>query len=470
MGKQRRNSADHRFLYKRTSISNAEGLVKKRVALNEALRKKHREQLITAKRRSLPQDYCALTTTQVDSLAVDLLCNDKDVRLEAIRYFCQFILDPAPALIEYIVRGDCIETLSHSLSNIAAGSYELWKRSFAFIPFLISQLDSDNQSLREVSARALGNIAAENLGDMNDEDDKARATIRDNGAVQPLVRMLDSKNPNLIQNACFALANLARGQENELAVFFQTNIVDALKKHLVDDPTETASEVCWVMSYLTAGSAKFREEMVEKGFVPSLVNELKRLVDQGAFILPVLRTIGHLISLENDKCLKLVVDQEHFLGVMVKVINSDQAQDVNIIEGVENLNILDYLTHLVASDDAFDIRKNASNTLLLKDTAAYCIVNVANHGGEHLDQLNHKKLLLAFLDLIKSQDLDVVRLGLGYIELLLTQSPKGKEAIDAVPDCMEALAAITPSDPELYGFANSLIEQYYGEGSSDMKS
>jgi hypothetical protein len=55
MGKQRRNSADHRFLYKRTSLSNAEGLVKKRVALNEALRKKHREQLITAKRRILPQ-------------------------------------------------------------------------------------------------------------------------------------------------------------------------------------------------------------------------------------------------------------------------------------------------------------------------------------------------------------------------------------------------------------------------------
>jgi hypothetical protein len=159
---------------------------------------------------------------------------------------------------------------------------------------------------------------------MNDEDDKARATIRDNGAVQPLVRMLDSINPSLIQNACFALANLARGQENELAVFFETNIVDILKKHIVDDPTETVSEVCWVVSYLTAGSAKFREQMVEKGFIPPLVKELSRLVDSGAFILPVLRTLGHLISLENEKCLKLVVDQEHFLNVMVRVINSDQ--------------------------------------------------------------------------------------------------------------------------------------------------
>lgn len=52
MKKSRRNSnPDHRSLYKRTSISRSpEELVKRRVAINESLRKKHREQLITAKR------------------------------------------------------------------------------------------------------------------------------------------------------------------------------------------------------------------------------------------------------------------------------------------------------------------------------------------------------------------------------------------------------------------------------------
>lgn len=50
-------------------------------------------------------------------------------------------------------------------------------------------------------------------------------------------------------------------------------------------------------------------------------------------------------------------------------------------------------------------------------------MNIANHGPEHLSQLCHSKLLPAFLDLIKSQDADMIRLGLGYIELLLTQLP-----------------------------------------------
>lgn len=50
-------------------------------------------------------------------------------------------------------------------------------------------------------------------------------------------------------------------------------------------------------------------------------------------------------------------------------------------------------------------------------------MNIANHGPEHLGHLHHSQLLPAFLDLIKSHDADMIRLGLGYIELLLTQLP-----------------------------------------------
>lgn len=48
------------------------------------------------------------------------------------------------------------------------------------------------QELQEAAAGAIGNMAAEDLGDMTTEDDEVRETIRNNGAVQPLVRMLDT--------------------------------------------------------------------------------------------------------------------------------------------------------------------------------------------------------------------------------------------------------------------------------------
>jgi hypothetical protein len=163
-------------------------------------------------------------------------------------------------------------------------------------------------------------MAAEDLGDMNDEDDKVRATIRDNGAIKPLVRMLDSNDVRLVQSACFALANLARGQEGQLKEFFTAGLTDKLLKNLSNE--DAATEVCWVISYLTAGSEKFREEVMQKGFGDPLVKDLASLAEQGAVVLPVLRTLGNLVGSEDY--LKVLAEKEAFLSTVVSLIKSDQ--------------------------------------------------------------------------------------------------------------------------------------------------
>lgn len=163
-------------------------------------------------------------------------------------------------------------------------------------------------------------MAAEDLGDMNDEDDKVRATIRDNGAIKPLIRMLDSQDVRLVQSACFALANLARGQEAELSEFFTDGLTDKLLKHLENN--DTATEVCWVISYLTAGSEKFRTQVMEKGFGPPLVKDLSVLSEQGPVVLPVLRTLGNLAG--TEEFLKQLAEQEQFLPTVVALTKSDQ--------------------------------------------------------------------------------------------------------------------------------------------------
>lgn len=155
---------------------------------------------------------------------------------------------------------------------------------------------------------------------MNDEDDKVRATIRDNGAIKPLSRMLDTSDARLIQSACFALANLARGEEGQLQDFLKVNLPEKLLKHLENN--DTCTEVCWVLSYLTAGSDKFREDIMQKGFASPLVKVLATLSDQGAAVLSVLRTLGNLVS--SDDYLKVLAEQDDFLPCAVKLIKSDQ--------------------------------------------------------------------------------------------------------------------------------------------------
>ena len=152
MSKQRRPSvSDHRTLYKRTSISRTpDETLRRRVAINETLRKKHREQLITAKRfRNLSRQeeyesageeepmeersehdqdispYYRLTQEEVQAIQKDLHSETKLVRITAAQHIAKFVLEPAQALIDYITTGDCIEALTVSLMSLPIPNFNL---------------------------------------------------------------------------------------------------------------------------------------------------------------------------------------------------------------------------------------------------------------------------------------------------------------------------------------------------------
>lgn len=68
------------------------------------------------------------------------------------------------------------------------------------------------------------------------------------------------------------------------------------------------------------------------------------------------------------------------------------------------------------------------------------------------------------MDFIRSQDADLIRLGLSYVEMLLTKVTNGRAILDNTSSCMDALASVNPlPDPGLYAFANQIVDQYYDE-------
>ncbi|KAI9316889.1 armadillo-type protein [Dichotomocladium elegans] len=458
----------HRALYKRTSIPRSqEELRERRMVFDQSLRRKHREQLITAKRfrqlthreeRESVEDidpYYRLTTEQVDALAADLKSQDKGVRLEAAQHLSKFVLEPAQALIDYITKGDCLETLTVNKKDgdIAAGPHDLWVMSISTVPYMITFLESGNISLQEAAAGALGNMAAEDLGGDSDEGDEMRSRIRSNGAIQPLVKLLDSTDSRLVQTTCFALANLARGRENQLREFLTAGISTRLFHHLKDKTPDTVTEISWVMSYLTAGLKEFREEVMLNGIAPVLVQNLRDLAQYGPVVLPILRTLGNLCG-GPDEYVESLVDQDGFLFTVLLLTHSEHREQTDIIQRVVNANAITYLADTLTQHTGYDIRKGA----------AMCLMNIAYHGEKFMLLLPHQQLLTAFVDLVQSQDAETMRLGLSYIDMLLTRIPKGNEIIQATPSCLQALGSVTPMpDPELYAFANSLVDKFYGE-------
>lgn len=99
-------------------------------------------------------------------------------------------------------------------------------------------------------------------------------------------------------------------------------------------------------------------------------------------------------------------------------------------------NAIKYLADILVNPGGFDIRKGA----------ATCLMNIAWHGTKYMEVLPHQELLpgklsnrfvkpindllsftpslAGFIDLIQSQDAESMRIGLAYVDMLLTRVPK----------------------------------------------
>ncbi|RUS24672.1 hypothetical protein BC938DRAFT_473248 [Jimgerdemannia flammicorona] len=132
----------------------------------------------------------------------------------------------------------------------------------------------------------------------------------------------------------------------------------------------------------------------------------------------------------------------------------------------------------IATHDNFDIRKEA----------AFSIIHIASHGEVYMRMLPQQELLpgvceiLSYhsfhpflidfiaikrsrvLDFIRSQDSELIRLGLTYLQLLLTTLPEGRKLMSSIPNAIDALESITlMEEEELRRTASALMDKYFGE-------
>ena len=93
------------------------------------------------------------------------------------------------------------------------------------IPEMVLCLDSQNEQLLEQVSWALGNMAADNV--------EVRKRILAAGGLLPTIRTLKqpSSSEELIQNVCFCLANLLKGNEPPVVEAIRLGILEGLKIH-----------------------------------------------------------------------------------------------------------------------------------------------------------------------------------------------------------------------------------------------
>ncbi|MQL82598.1 hypothetical protein Taro_015075 [Colocasia esculenta] len=385
-----------------------------------------------------------------------------------------------PVLVQCLSFGSPDEQLLEAawcLTNVAAGEPEQTRSLLPALPLLIAHLgEKSSVPVAEQCAWALGNVAG--------EGEDLRNTLLAQGVLLPLARMMMSNKGSTARTAAWVLSNLIKGPNPKAAteLIKIDGVMDAILRHLRKGEEELATEVAWVVVYLSALSQIATSMLVRSDAVQLLVERLEAS-ESLQLLIPALRSLGNLVSGDSYTTNSvLVVGHEITDKVLLAIIKCMKTEHrvlkkeaawvlSNIAVGSLEHKQLIYtseatllLLHLLSSAP-FDIRKEAAYTL-----GNLCVTPSDGCGPPniilpHLAQLVNRGCLPGFINLVRSPDIDAARLGLQFLELVMRGLPNGEgpklvEREDGI-DAMERFQF--HENEEIRNMANGLVDKYFGQ-------
>ncbi|XP_050382105.1 importin subunit alpha-9 [Argentina anserina] len=388
-----------------------------------------------------------------------------------------------PLLVQCLSFGSPDEQLLEAawcLTNIAAGKPEETKALLPALPLLIAHLgEKSSPPVAEQCAWAIGNVAG--------EGEELRDVLLSQGALPPLARMLLPNKGSTVRTAAWALSNLIKGPNPKAAneLIRVEGVLDAIIRHLKKADEELATEVAWVVVYLSALS-NIATSMLVKNDVLQLLAERLATSNSLQLLIPVLRSLGNFIAGDSQTTHAIIVPGNEITGniieVLVKCLGSEhrvlkkEAAWVlsNIAAGSIEHKQLIYLSEAVPllirllSTAPLDIRKEVAYVL-----GNLCVSPITPTEGdgkpililEHLVSLVGRGCLPGFVDLVSSADTEAGKVGLQFIEMVLRGMPNGEgPKLVEQENGIEAMERFQFHENEdLRNMANSLVDKYFGE-------
>ncbi|XP_021888987.1 importin subunit alpha-9 isoform X2 [Carica papaya] len=347
------------------------------------------------------------------------------------------------------------------LTNIAAGKPEETKALLPALPLLIAHLgEKSSVPVAEQCSWALGNVAG--------EGEDLRNVLLSQGALLPLARMMLPNKGSTVRTAAWALSNLIKGPDPKAAVELMKvdGVLDAIIRHLKKADEDLATEVAWVVVYLSALSNLGSSLLVKRDILQILVERLETS-NSLQLLIPVLRTLGNLVAGDSHTISAILIPGHEITDNIIMVLIKCLKCEHRVLKKKQ----LIYCSEVVPlalrflSTAPFDIRKEVAYVL-----GNLCVAPATGDGKptlvlDHLVSLVGRGCLSGFIDLVRSADIEAARLGLQFIELVLRGMPNGEgpklvEGEDGI-DAMERFQFHENQD--LRTMANSLVDKYFGE-------
>ncbi|XP_071945827.1 uncharacterized protein [Antedon mediterranea] len=275
---------DRKTSYKHSPTSEVAEIRDKKREEEIVLRKQRRKNVVFSKRARCEEENTVSSTTftveQVGSIGLDIQVIGSD-HLELLKQLKKAFAEDLANIDAFLSIDGAFQSLislltcnnpglqleaSWCITNIAAGKTDHAMLALKHAsPYLIVYLQGHSAPLQDQCSWALGNIAC--------EGPEFREILIKQGAIQPLINLLQSPIPRVIQSAAFAISNFISGPDADISIFMNGGIAPLLLQHVNSefDNLPVLAEIAWVLMYAMA-SGEFEELLISHDAIPKLVS------------------------------------------------------------------------------------------------------------------------------------------------------------------------------------------------------
>ncbi|KXX76519.1 Importin subunit alpha-1 [Madurella mycetomatis] len=341
------------------------------------------------------------------------------------------------------------------------------------VPIFVELLNSPEPDVREQAVWALGNIAG--------DSPQCRDYVLSQGALRPLLTLLgDSRKLSMLRNATWTLSNFCRGKTPQPDWGTISPALPILAKLVYSLDDEVLIDACWAISYLSDGSNDKIQAVIEAGIPRRLVELLMHA--STSVQTPALRSVGNIVT--GDDVQTQVIINCGALPCLLSLLSSNKdgirkeacwtisnitAGNSAQIQSVIDANIIPPLIHLLSNGD-----------LKTRKEACWAISNATSGGLQKPDQIRYlvsQGCIKPLCDLLACPDNKIIQVALDGLENILKVGDLDKQAAGDGPDSINRYALFieecggmekihdcqTNANEEIYMKAYNIIEKYFSD-------
>lgn len=362
-----------------------------------------------------------------------------------------------------------------ALTNIASGTAQETEEIIiaGAVPKLVGLLQSPVPKVVDQAVFALGNIA----GDGSLERDLVLSL----GVIELLVNMVEFGNLHLdhLRNVTWCMMNLCRGREPRASAKNMKKLIPTLAKLIKSDDKDVVNDATWALAYATdetVGNFEKIDAAVATECVPRLVYLM------GCEDLNIIRgatqAVGNIASGSNFHTEWVVLSDA--LPKLVKLLSHPKESIVQcaswVVSNITAGTISQIQKVLESEVMAPLIKVLAEGEMKAKIDVAWVVSNIVAAGSDNQKQFlldKYPEVIKPFCDLLISQNTDLIGIALDCLGQLL-QFKKSTHDFGNFCCRLEEIGVVGNlenlqhhKNVDIYAKAYEIIEKYFSDDDND---